>query len=942
MAESGTKLGCLAVMVCLAFALVATPAFAQKGTITGTVTDAETGEPLPGANVVVSSPSVQTGAATRTDGAYMVQNVPPGTYTVTVSYIGYGQKVLTDVQVTAGQTTKLDVSLALTGIEINPIAVTASRRVEKALDAPASISVLEAREITAAVHPSSDQVLLNTAAVDAAQTGVDRREIVVRGFNNAFSGEAYVLTDYRQAAVASLGVNVHSIMPNQTTDLERVEIVRGPGAALYGAGVDEGVIHYITKDPFNYPGTTLLVSGGSRTAFATQFRHAGILGPRFGYKITANYARADDWELDPNDPLDREQLAQDLTGLQRDYDYYKFNGNVQLEYRLSDQVSLIANGGHSRLKGIVLTGIGTAQADGFGYTYGQLRLRAKHFFFQTYVNVNNMGDSFVYGTGTDLVDNSKLWNIQAQYDLELAQGRHRLIFGFDYDRTIPDTDGTIYGRNEDKDLISEPGGYVQGQFGLTPKLDLTGALRFDYNNLQEDLILSPRVALVLKPSATQSLRLTYNKAFTSPGNTENFLDIVAREPDAAFPIRIRGRGSAFGFHFGRNPAFAQIPGSRSDLIAYSLNPATLGQPQPVGLPLDAVYASLYQGLSQVPLDQLRALLPPPLNDPNVLPDAQLSGLVQLLSPQFTNVQGFSGGVLGLLNLATQDIKIIPDVTDIRPLDINTTHSIELGYKGVFENRVLITVDTYYTRKKNFVGPLLNETPFVLVPGLASDLQAALAEGIRNNTALAGALGAVGQTPESVAALIVAFAGDQLPSPSTPVAIVDPVENAPRPGEGPELLLAYRNFGQVDYWGVDAAIQIMASENLSLFYNASFISDDFFNNRELDEANTSLTLALNAPAFKSKFGFNYSKPFGLSFNVAGRAVQGFRVESGPYIGNVDNYFVLDIGGGYDLGRYAPGARVDFLIQNVLGEDHREFIGAPEIGRFGMVQFSYTFR
>ena len=820
--------------------------------------------------------------------------------------------------------------------------MTASRRTEKALEAPASISVLEAREITQAVAPSSDQVLLNVTGVDAAQTGIDRREIVLRGFNNAFSGEAYVLTDNRQAAVASLGVNMHSIMPNQTTDLERVEIVRGPGAALYGAGVDEGVIHYITKDPFSYPGTTLSLSGGNRSAFSGQFRHAGVIAGRLGYKLTAQYARANDWALDPNDPLDREQLELDKEGLKRNYDYMKFNGNLLLEYRFSENTTLTATAGYSTLDAIVLTGIGTAQAKNFGYRYGQIRFVSGNFFAQTYLNVNDMGDSFVYGTGADLVDKSKLWNIQAQYLMPISGGRHNLIFGFDYDRTTPDTEGTIYGRNENRDLISEPGAYVQAQIGLNSKLDLTGALRVDYNNLQEDFILSPRVALVIKPNTQHSFRLTYNKAFTSPGVTENFLDIVAREPDEQFPIRIRGRGSVDGFRFARNPAFGQIPGSNSDLVAYSLNPATLGQPQPVGLPVGPVYDAVYDALSQVPLDQIRALLPPPLNDPNVLPDQQLAGLIALLSPQFTNVEGFSPGVLGLLNLTTQKVDIISDVEDIKPLTINTTHSFEVGYKGLIENRVLFAVDVYFTQKKNFVGPLLNETPFVFVPGLASDLEAALAQGIANNTTLAAILGQVGQTPEGVAALIVQLASEQLPDANTPVAIVDPIENAPKPGEAPELMLAYRNFGKVNYYGVDASLQVIASERLSFFGNLSWVSDDFFDNKELNETNTDLSVALNAPSFKTKFGFSYRVPFGISFNGAGRYVKGFPVESGPYVGRIDNYFVVDVGAGYDLGRFAPGARVDLLVQNILNNKHREFIGAPKIGRFGMLQLSYTFR
>lgn len=930
-----------AALICVLFVCTLTSVtFAQKATLTGTVTDEETGETLPGANVLVTAPGIQTGAASNSSGRFTVSNLPAGTYSVTVSYIGYEQRVFTDVTLAAGESKTLDVTLLLTGIEINPIAVTASRRPEKTLDAPASISVLEAREISTDVSTSSSSILRNVTGIDVAQTGVDRREIVLRGFNNAFSGEAYILTDNRQASVASLGVNIHSIMPNQSTDLERIEIVRGPGAALYGAGVDEGVIHYITKDPFTNPGTTFSFSGGERTSFAGQFRHAGVINNSVGYKITAQYAQADDWELNANDPLDATQLATDRPGVVRDYDYQKINVNGLLEFKISDDVTLTANGGHSQIDAIVLTGVGTAQADGWGYSYGQLRLQAGNFFAQTYLNRNNAGDSRVLsGPINKLVDKSTLFNVQAQYNLELAGGKHHVIFGFDYDRTTPDTEGTIYGRNEEVDLISETGGYVQAQVALGSKLDVTGALRLDYNNLQEDLVASPRVALVFKPTPQHSFRVTYNKAFTSPGNTENFLDIPAAQLPGT-DIVVQGRGSAFGFHFARNSDFAALAGT--DLVAYSLNPAALGQPQPVGLPLDATYAAVYAGLAAIPLPVIRSLLPPPLNDPNLVPDALIQGLITLLDPQFTQVSGFSKGALAKLNLATFGFDPVQDVDDIQELKINTTHSFEVGYKGLIENRVLFAIDGYYTRKKNFVGPLAMESPFVFVPTLSADLQAALATGIANNATLAATLGQVGQTPESVAALIVGLAGGDLPDATTPVAIVDPVEHLPDAGETPGLLLAYRNFGEVDFWGIDVSLQIIASERLSLFGNLSFVSDDLFDNEELDETNTALQVALNAPSFKTKFGFNYSVPLSFSVNASARYVQGFPVDSGVYVGDVDDYFLLDVGAGYDLGRYAPGARFDFLIQNLLDNDHREFIGAPKLGRFAMARLTYTIR
>ena len=940
MVRVNRKTGVLILAVLLCLFSFASAALAQKATLTGKVTDNEAGEALPGANVVVSNAEIQTGAATKSSGEFTVRNLPEGTYTVTVSYIGYGKNVIENVEVSAGETKNLDIVLAITGIEINPISITASKREEKSMEAPASISVLEAREISEQVVMSSAEMLKNVPGIDLSTTGVDRREIVLRGFNNAFSGAAYILTDYRQAAVPSLNVNLHSIMPNMSIDLERIEIVRGPGSALYGAGVDAGVIHYFTKDPFNYPGTTFSFGGGERSSIAGQFRHAGVAG-KLGYKITGQYAKANDWELNANNPLDLEQLqadAQDATGNPlnpRNYDYKKFNVNGLLQYRFNDKTSLTAAGGYAALDAVILSGIGTLQADNFGYSYGQLRLQAGRFFAQAYLNKNDAGDSFVYGTGQKVVDKSTLLNLQAQYDFEFSENQ-QLIVGVDYDRTTPDTEGTIFGRNEDRDLVSETGVFAQSSMRISPKLNLTLGARADYNNIQDDFQFSPRVAVVLKPTPSHSFRATYNRAFASPGQNQNFLDIVAGQIPGT-DILVRGRGSAFGFEFDRDPTFAAFAGS--DLIAYSLNPATLGMPQPVGLPLDATYQAFYDTFSQIPLATLRQLLPPPFNQ---LPDAQLAGLVGLFDPSLTQVNGFSKGALGVLNLSTLAVNPIADVADISALTQTITQTLEVGYKGLLGDRMLVAIDGYYENKKDFVGPLLIETPFVFVPTLTADLQAALATGITNNPQLAGLLGSVGSTPEDVAALLVALASAQLPDATTPVAIVSPSQNAPEPGETPELMLAYRNFGNVDLFGIDLSLQYLASDRLSFFGNLSWVNDDFFDNKELDESNTSLALALNAPTFKSKVGFNYSVPFGISLNAAARYTEGFPVLSGPYVGDVDNYFLFDIGAGYDLGRYAAGMRFDIAVTNLFDNEHREFIGAPEIGRMAMARISYTLR
>ena len=263
-------------------------------------------------------------------------------------------------------------------------------------------------------------------------------------------------------------------------------------------------------------------------------------------------------------------------------------------------------------------------------------------------------------------------------------------------------------------------------------------------------------------------------------------------------------------------------------------------------------------------------------------------------------------------------------------------------KGVINEKLLVTIDGYYTNRDNFVGPLLVETPFVIVPNLANDLTAALAAGIAGNPSLAGALGSFGVSSAQAAGLIVQLAGSGLPDAGTPVAIVQPLENNPGVGSTPELMLTYRNFGKVSFYGTDIAFQYLANDKLSVFGNLSIVSDDFFDDEELDEEGTGLSLALNAPTLKGSGGFKYKFASGLSINAAGRYTDGFPVLSGPYVGDIDSYFLLDLGAGYDMSRFQSGLRIDIGVSNALDNMHREFIGAPQMGRMAMGRVTYSIK
>lgn len=964
----------------------ALPATAQEtAVLTGTVVDAEQGTPLPGANVAVrtEAQAAVAGASTGADGAFRIGDLEAGAYVVEVRFVGYDARTL-PLTLAAGETRTLDVELSPATQSLETIVVSASRRQEKVLDAPASISVLQPEEMQREVNTSSIEALRATPGVDMAQTGIDRREVVLRGFNEAFNGSTYVLTDYREAAVPSLGVNLHAIMPNMSTDIERVEVVRGPGSALYGPGVDSGVIHYFTKGPFQHPGTTVSVAGGSREYFAGQFRNAGTFTDNLGWKVTGQYARADEWGLDPSDAPDareirryriydrQDQVPGGRNVSQSDFDndgspefqlrredlYQKVNVNGLLQYKPDDATTVSLNGGYAELTGVVQSGIGTLQADGFGYAYGQLRVQSGGLFGQFYLNANNSGtDTYVYGSGNRIIDEGLQWNGQLQYDFDLAPLGTQVVAGADADITVPRTDGRILGRNEGSDRIEAYGGYVQTTSALTDQLELTLAGRLDYNNVVETLQLSPRAALVYKATPQNTVRASYNRSFSSPGTNSLFLDIEAqrqtlgRAPGGgSLDFVFRGLGAADGFSFQEYkengtvrfslpvPGFFNQAVPISSLPYYPMHAAVASQalteageftPQISQLlskegipgPQQSILATLFGYLAQTP---------------SVLSDASVSkATVQLGTPD-NSKNGFS------------PLEAPGKIPDIPPLDQTITQTFEVGYKGIVSDRVILNVDGYYERKEDFIGPLVVESPLAYLQqqGLTQEGAQALGAAFtstndRTVQNLLGQLQAAGLQPQNVAGLLGTITGTGLAN--TPTAVVQPDQQVlPGGGDGTDVggFLSYRNFGSVEYWGIDASVQVQATDQLDAFANVSILSDDFFDNEELDEEDTSLSLALNAPTFKAKGGADYRfDDLGLSVGASGNYVEGFPVETGPYVGEVDSYFLLDARLGYDFSAL-PGLRANLTVKNVLNNEHREFVGAPALGRLIMGRLTYS--
>jgi len=152
----------------------------------------------------------------------------------------------------------------------------------------------------------------------------------------------------------------------------------------------------------------------------------------------------------------------------------------------------------------------------------------------------------------------------------------------------------------------------------------------------------------------------------------------------------------------------------------------------------------------------------------------------------------------------------------------------------------------------------------------------------------------------------------------------------RSGEG----LEYDVVDRIEYGGLDASVTVEATEVTTAFANVSLVTNDRFPGPQ----STGAPVALNAPATTVKAGFDYGLPAGFSVGATGQYVDRFPVRWGPYVGAVDAYSLLDVRAGYRVPA-VPGLQVDVTAKNVFGNAHREFVGAPKIGRMVIARLTY---
>ena len=790
-----------------------------------------------------------------------------------------------------------------------------SKKAEKSVDAAASVTVIDSKTIENRPTNNVTQLLDNVVGLTLDRQGANRYNITLRDRASVFNTSTVVLLDHRQ--ISTIGLQVFDAANTSLSglDLEKIEVVRGGTiSSTYGAYTNSGVVHFMTKDPFKHPGTSFEVSSGGLAnqesmlgkgnwdIFQASVRHAAANDDgTFGYKINARYSENGEYEIDDTTAL--------LTGGQLLDKAQGYNVDATLYFRPSSGLEVTAQAGITGREGVSWSEFYGEAFENNRNQFFNVRMKsgdltAQYSFSESNSPFEAEDQGFYYRTTprttfkntTDYTES----HVSAQYDLTFDGINTSLSVGAEHKMGKFNSNGGIFGRNDATGSeFRIYGSYFQSRTAITDNVHLVLGGRYDqFTNINEGAF-SPKAAFVFKAGDNSSFRLSASQANTSSEIQTMFRD---HGPSAWNGVNGHLMGNATQQTFN-NPYVTWSP-------AFD--------------PIIAANPVWYQGLGMDSFSVFLAL------SPQIIPL-----LSQSVVGLFVNVPAFLTSQT-LYNSLVANSEIIPvdlvgsntslEATDTATIATETTY--ELGYKGEFK-RFKVGVDVYRQTKENFAAAEII-SPFAQLPAsAAADLAAQYS--FVFSRALGGSL---------LAQLLGGIMGDAYAAgygalTTQPLGIV----NSDQTPERGLVNFGYRNFGEIEFYGADVSTEYAATDNLNLFANYSWLSQNYFEKSDLGEGQTgSRQYSLNTPKHRVKAGLTYYPSKGFSGGLSMRYQNSFTAQQGWYSGFVPKRTVWDAHVGY---KFSKKTHLNLNISNLMGKRYRVYNGMPEIGTSAVAALRYNF-
>ncbi len=401
-----------------------------------------------------------------------------------------------------------------------------SKRPEHLVSAPAAVYVLTNEDIRRSGATSIPEALRAVPGLNVARSDSHTWAISARGFNDAFANKLLVLMDGREVYTPLFSGVFWDVQGTMLEDVERVEVIRGPGATLWGANAVNGVINIITKSPKDTVGGITSVTGGTVDQGFADIRYGAQVTKDSWIRGYATFTNTGASEL-PNGDRANDRWYQGRAGFR-----------YLLEPSMLDTVNVqgdIYSGRNNETYNVPNLFTSTVDSDRHVDSVAGGNVLAR------WTHGKKEEANFSLQAFADYTDRSLLvvhelrqtYDVDFQYNLPVND-RNRIVFGTDYrltaDEQPPREFVQFRTRHDTLGLVS---GFAQDEYKLLNNLTLTAGSKFEYNTYTH-FEFEPSARLAWSPASKQTVWTAISRSVRTPsrGERDGTIESTVQPPGA--------------------------------------------------------------------------------------------------------------------------------------------------------------------------------------------------------------------------------------------------------------------------------------------------------------------------------------------------------------------------------------------------------------------------
>lgn len=375
-----------------------------------------------------------------------------------------------------------------------------SKREQSLVDSAAAISVLTNDDIRRSGATSVAETLRLVPGMNVGQINSSQWSISSRGFSGQYANKLLVMVDGRAVYTPTLAGVYWDLQQSMLQDVDRIEVIRGPGGTLWGANAVNGVISIESKSARDTQGGLFYAGGGDVHLTSEGVRYGGKIGENTYYRVFGSYQLSDSYE-------------QPVGGSAMDR-WYSESGGFRIDHYQGEDTHFTWQGD--------ATAVDINEHASDGYNVNTLGRWTREFAERSSVEVQAYYDRTYRNEITRAAPTVDTFDITAQQTFGVGD-RNDVIWGLGYRFIANETEQTtpaILVRDGDLDLQLFSA-FIQDEFKVIPdKLTLTAGTKLEHNDFT-GFEIQPSVRAVFKPTENQTLWAAISRAVRTPDILED-------------------------------------------------------------------------------------------------------------------------------------------------------------------------------------------------------------------------------------------------------------------------------------------------------------------------------------------------------------------------------------------------------------------------------------